>query len=341
MSQENNREEDSQKSSTEKTQAANAEIISDNLGFAEQFIEFRNSDKMTDETTMDDFLDHAEVPEDLRSDFMVAAMLKQVQDIDIENGDLKIEDSYRSAEASKVANAENAENASQTEDQQDVPVEVSEVETVPAQSENVSTEVPETTGVSENEVTLTAEEEYQKNKDEYINGGGKVSFFRGLWNLLVDGSWNPNKVMREKMFMDNPIKIDALRLMKYKDMIIDVPNVSAIFYREQDSTMVIQMTGRANISRPVELIVYQDVVNQFLAIIAVMHKLLGDKYQLSNYVIHDKCIIKKNRILSSEFKRGRGFAIIELKGGSHVNIRSTRNKYNELQALILKGHYNA
>lgn len=280
-----------------------------NLSFAEQFIEYRDSGKVTDDTTMDEFLDAIKVPEDLRSDFMVAAMFKQVQDIDISNGNLEIKDSYRASEI-----------------QSEIPV-------IP--QEDIPLEVQRERAI------LEADERLAIERDEYINGGPKVSFFRGMWNLLVDGKWNPERALRKKVYNDNPIQIDALRLMKFKDIIIDVPNVSAIFYREQDSKMVILVTGRVGITRTAELAEYQDLLYKFMAVIRVMNTMFGDKYSLNNYILHDKCLIKKNRILCSEFKRSPGLAIVELKGGSHVNIRSTRNKYNELQGLILKGHYDA
>ncbi len=193
----------------------------------------------------------------------------------------------------------------------------------------------------EKEAFANAEQDLISERDNYINGGGEVSFFKGLWNLLVDGKWNPEAAKRKAIYDNNPITIEALRLLVFKDMVIDVPNVSAIFYREQDNKLVIQMTGRANITRETELVAYHELVARFLAVIAVMHKMIGEKYQLNNYIIHDKCVIKKNRILSAEFKRSPGLGIIELKGGSHVNVRITRKKYNEIQALILAGKYNA
>jgi len=332
MSQDQNREEDSQNNS--KIKQDKAEIIMDNLSYAEQFIDFRESDKMTDETTMDDFLDHAEVPEDLRSDFMVAAMLKQVQDLDIESGKLKIEESYRRDEvpAPEVQEVQEAASTDLEEIKEDI-----ENDNIPV----ISKEDTPTKVQREKEAFANAEQDLISERDNYINGGGEVSFFKGLWNLLVDGKWNPEAAKRKAIYDNNPITIEALRLLVFKDMIIDVPNVSAIFYREQDNKLVIQMTGRASITREIELVAYHELVARFLAVIAVMHKMIGEKYQLGNYIIHDKCVIKKNRILCAEFKRGPGLGIIELKGGSHVNVRITRKKYNEIQSLILAGKYNA
>jgi len=346
MSQDQKRDEDSQNPSNVKIQEDNAAIIMDNQSYAEVFIQFRESDQMTDETTMEDFLDHANVPLEFRSDFMVAAMLKQVQDLDIASGVLKIEDSYRAtrepeAPTEEVAPVTPAEEVA-ANDLEDIKAEIEEdqlpeIPVIPLE------DTPEKVLQGREEISQV-EENYRQAKEDFINGpdapGGKMPFWKGMFNLLMDGSWNPDRVQREKMFVEHPITLDALRLLKYKDMVIDVLNVSAIFYREQDSKLVIVLTGRANITRDVELVVYHDLVAKFLAVISVMNKILGDKYQISNYIIHDKCVIKRNRLLSAEFKRDRGLAIIELKGGAHVNVRVTRKRYNELQNIILEGHYD-
>lgn len=77
-----------------KTQIDKVETILDKLDLAHEFIKFREKNKDISEIIIEKFFDSVNLPEDLRNDFMVAALLKQVHDLDIVSGKITLEDLY-------------------------------------------------------------------------------------------------------------------------------------------------------------------------------------------------------------------------------------------------------
>jgi len=84
-----------------KTQIDKVETILDKLDLAHEFIKFREKNKDNPEIIIEKFFDSVNLPEDLRNDFMVAALLKQVHDLDIVSGKITIEDLYRQYEVNE------------------------------------------------------------------------------------------------------------------------------------------------------------------------------------------------------------------------------------------------
>jgi hypothetical protein len=204
--------------------------------------------------------------------------------------------------------------------------------------------VPERT--IENQDIKETIELYKLNLKRYIDKSipeeKKISFLTGLKNLVTRGKWDPEK--QDKMAKRNRAMVEAkeeflkkLRLIEHNNIIFDPVAVTSMFYREELKSWTITFDEKSNIIINGTIDDYMQVSAKVIAALFVLSE-TKTKCNLKNYIINKKYFIKRKAIQFIHYKkryRAPDFVIIDLKGGSHLNINMTNDEFDILQDEIM------